>query len=306
MPPDRTAFDGMPDFSARQQSKPKLLINNGNLPATARALRDLFVECGDLFERDTPVQVVRSGSDAGIRAVPLTISSVIMKAHDLCQPIVISRNEEEKPVTLPERVVRMYLDMFGEWNLPPLVGISTAPLLTPNGAIRDTVGYDRATGLWCCKVPALDIPERVRRDEAVAALRTIREAFRTFPFADALRLRDPFLRAEVVDIDQPPDQDESAFLAGLLTAICRPSLWLAPGFLAVAPQVSGAGVGKGLLVRAICLIAFGSHPRAFTAGHDRQELDKRFVAELIEATPALFLERECRGPAIGDLGIGAD
>ena len=75
-----------------------------------------------------------------------------------------------------------------------------------------------------------------------------------------------------------------------MTAICRPSLWLAPGMLVVAPQVSGAGSGKGLLVRAICVIAFGTRPRAFTAGHDRQELDKRIVAELVEAAPDLFLD----------------
>src|SRR5205814_1359571 len=62
------------------------------------------------------------------------------------------------------------------------------------------------------------------------------------------------------------------------------------GFLVVAPQISGAGSGKGLLVRAISSIAFGIRPRAFTAGHDRQELDKRIVAELIEASPVLFLD----------------
>jgi hypothetical protein len=103
-----------------------------------------------------------------------------------------------------------------------------------------------------------------------------------------VRRRDGGL--EVVDTDRPPGQDESAVLAALLTAICRPSLWLAPGVVIEAPQVSGAGSGKGLLVRAVCTIAFGTPPRAFTAGHDRQELDKRIGAELVEAAPALFLD----------------
>jgi hypothetical protein len=60
--------------------------------------------------------------------------------------------------------------------------------------------------------------------------------------------------------------------------------------LVTAPGVSGAGSGKGLLVRAICAIAFGIRPRAFTTGGERQELDKRLAAELIEAQPALFLD----------------
>jgi hypothetical protein len=60
--------------------------------------------------------------------------------------------------------------------------------------------------------------------------------------------------------------------------------------LVTAPELSGAGSGKGLLVRAICMIAFGIRPRAFTMGSERQELDKRLVAELIEAHPSLFLD----------------
>jgi len=36
--------------------------------------------------------------------------------------------------------------------------------------------------------------------------------------------------------------------------------------LVTAPAVSGAGSGKGLLVRAIFTIAFGIRPRAFTTG----------------------------------------
>jgi hypothetical protein len=57
----------------------------------------------------------------------------------------------------------------------------------------------------------------------------------------------------------------------------------------------GAGIircghRQGLLVRAICAIAFGIRPRAFTAGHDRQELEKRIAADLVQAAPALFLD----------------
>ena len=94
----------------------------------------------------------------------------------------------------------------------------------------------------------------------------------------------------MVDLDHPPGRDESTFLVGLLTAISRPNLWLAPGFLVRAPEISGAGTGKGLLVRSICAIAFGIHPRAFTKGGDRQELDKRLASDLIEAAPVLFLD----------------
>jgi len=94
----------------------------------------------------------------------------------------------------------------------------------------------------------------------------------------------------VVDLNHAPGQDESAFLIALMTAICRPSLHLAPGFLINAPSISGSGSGKGLLVRAINAIAYGIQPRAFTTGSERHELDKRLAAELVEAHPAVFLD----------------
>lgn len=274
----------------RPAGLPPLIVHDGDLPATARELRDLLAAGGALYDRGLPVRLVTPADGGPTTARPLSVHNVVIEAHRVCRPLRRNSKGDEYPVTLPERVARMYLDMHGEWNLPPLAGVTMAPLLARDGSVRNAAGYDPDTGLLCCKVPSLAMPERPRHDDAVAALQLLRNAFRTFPFADSVRCRDPVLRAEVTDLAQPPGRDESAFLAALLTAICRPSLWLAPGFLIVAPQVSGAGTGKGLLVRAICVIAFGMQPRAFTAGHDRQELDKRLVAELVEAAPALFLD----------------
>lgn len=286
-----TNLDPMPPMTPMPDGtrKPYLMVQSGDLPATARELRDLFTACGYLFERDGPVKVVQPADGGPMAASQLTPNGVVIEAHRLCQPWKIVKGEA-RPITLPDRVARMYLDMHGERNLLPLAGISTAPLLSGDGHIHSVVGYDRASGLWCCKVPPVLVPPHCSLDEAGAALLLLRDAFKTFPFADAVRRHDPILGVDVVDLNNPPGRDESAILTALLTAVCRASLWLAPGMLIVAPQISGAGSGKGLLVRAICLIAFGLRPRAFTAGHDRQELDKRFAAELVEAAPALFLD----------------
>jgi hypothetical protein len=54
--------------------------------------------------------------------------------------------------------------------------------------------------------------------------------------------------------------------------------------------MSGAGAGKGLLARCICIIAFGRDPHAVTSGATPEELEKRIAAELMEGSPALFLD----------------
>src|SRR4029453_291143 len=118
-------------------------------------------------------------------------------------------------------------------------------------------------------------------------LRRIRQFFRTFPFADGVRVPEDGI--EVIDLTQPPGLDESTFLAALLTACSRQSLDTAPGFLIRAPNYSGAGSGKGLLLKAVCMVASGVKPSAFTGGHDANEFDKRLTAALIEAPPPAFL-----------------
>jgi hypothetical protein len=271
-------------------SRPRLILFPGDLPQTARALRDLLAASGIIFDRGMPVRITKPADGTLPSATRLTKHNVVIEAHRLCQPVKWDNARHACEITLPERVAKMYLDMTGEWKLPPLAGISTAPLLLIDGSVRVADGYDAATSLWCSGVPTLQLPECPDRETAEAALQLLRRAFFTFPFADATRCWNMSLGLEVTDTEEAPGRDESAFLVGLLTAVCRPSLWLAPAMLFTAPAVSGAGTGKGLLVRAICAIAYGIQPRAFTSGGDRHELDKRIAAELIEAQPALFLD----------------
>src|SRR5262249_21656909 len=268
----------------QQNGRPLLNIDPGNLPTVATHLRDIFADSGTLYNRGTPVRITLSSSDAVPIATPLTTHGVVRLAHELSRPV---KNGE--PATLPDRVANMYLDRQGEWQLPKLAGICTTPILRDDGPIVRAAGYDSATGVYCHGIPEIMIPEHPTREQARDALQTIRNAFRTFPFADSARRFD-VAGVDVLDHDKPIGIDETSFICALLTAICRPSLWLAPGLLLNAPAISGAGSGKGLLVRAIGMIAYGTHVRPFTPGHDRLEMDKRLVAEVMEGRPILAMD----------------
>jgi hypothetical protein len=282
---DRAAKKSGVSAGNGQNNKPVLLIEPGELPTVAERLRDLLAASGMLFDRGVPVRVT-APPDGGLPvAVPLTNHGVVRMAHQHCRPVKNGEN-----ATLPDRVAGLYLDMIGDWNLPKLVGITSSPILTDDGGIRSAVGYDRDAGLYCCNIPKLILPERPTREQALKALADLRGTFQTFPFADAVRRFDPILGVDVIDLAAPIGIDESGFLVGLLTAVCRQSLWLAPGFLLNAPQISGAGAGKGLLARAISAIAYGIRPRPFTPGNDRHEMDKRIVAEVMEGAPVLFMD----------------
>jgi hypothetical protein len=208
---------------ADRPNKPLLIVDSGNLPTVALNLRDILAGSGTLYNRGTPARITLSSSDAMPVAEPLTTHGVVRLAHDLCRPV-----KDGEPATLPERVANMYLDMKGEYGLPKLAGICTTPILRDDGSIMSAAGYDLATGVFCPNIPEITVPERPTREQAQLALQTIRNTFRTFPFADAARRPDVDLGVDIVDHDKPIGIDEASFVAALMTAVCRPSLWLAP------------------------------------------------------------------------------
>ena len=272
------------------EQKPRLWIEGGHPDRTVGELRDILAQSGRLHDRGTPVRVVHDQNLSGSVAHAMTADSLALEAHFVCQPYKISKKGEEYDATLPPSIARMYLGWKGEWRLPPLNGITTAPLLSEDGSIRTARGYDAATGLWCESVPdvASLVPAKPTIDQAAAALMVVRDAFKTFCFADAKTI--VIGGVTVVDLSQPPGIDESSFLVSLLGAVCRASLWLAPGSLIRAAQTSGSGAGKGKLARCICAVAYGRQPSAVTAGGSSEELEKRISAALLEGGPAVLLD----------------
>lgn len=265
-------------------AKPDLIIGPGDYTATATKLASIIAASGVVFNYGGPVQVV---GEVGTkpRVVRLTVDRVINLAHRLTRPVVV-RSGGLLARTLSDRVAKLYL-AGDHLQLPPLKGVTSAPLLSGDGGIRTTAGYDPCTAMWCV-APDVDVPAQPTEEQARAALALLRRRFCTFPFADASTVDRDGLAA--VDLATPPGADESAFLVALLTAICRPSLPLVPGVLIAAPMLTGSGTGKGKLVRAIAAVAYGMEPHAFTAGGGQNELEKRIHSALLDASQVLFLD----------------
>ena len=279
---------------AKGTTKPRLQILKADPDLTVAALRDILALSDEFYDRGVPVRLTQS--KAGGTAIQILSPDVlILLAHKLCRPFEAKQADgcwTERNTRLPKDIAAMYLVWQGSWNLRPLNGIASAPMLSEDGSISSGEGYDASSGIWQEDVPDVSnlIPIRPTRDDAQASLLLLRETFATFCFADAQTVIDPVTKVNKIDLAFQPARDESALLIALLTAVCRPSLHLAPGILLHAAPLSGAGAGKGLLARCIAQIAFGLDPHAVTAGPDSQELEKRIAAELIQASPVVFLD----------------
>ena len=223
---------------ADPRGRTDLFVNPADLPDTAE-LAGLLGSRPMLFDHGVPVRLAMDSQRGGLAASPLDLAGVVKECHAAARPWTHNKARDgelvRQDVTLPDRVARLYLDHRGAWQLRPLDGIASAPLLAEGGSARAAEGYDAGARLWCERIPVVDLPERPTEDEARAALHRLRLRLRTFAFADAPRVALSGCPVLVSDVEQPPGLDESTALVALLTAVCRPSLHLAPGLAVAAP-----------------------------------------------------------------------
>ena len=169
------------------------------------------------------------------------------------------RSEEWKTVDCPLSLARSLCALSGNWNLPLLEGVLTAPSMTPTGRVIQEDGFDDQTELYL-HFPANEtwqaVPDHPDPQNLKAALAHLWKPFEAFPFVSPV--------------------DRGGFLALLLTALVRPLLPTAPGFLISAPV---AGSGKTLLALCVAALA-GVTAGVSSAGRDEEELEKRLLTEL--------------------------
>jgi hypothetical protein len=168
------AIDAAEEIDDSVAEKPRLLVDKSNPHQTVATLRDILAEAGGLYDRGVPVRLTVDRTQKGTVAQIMTRSGVVLRAHQVCRPYAVKKGDEV--VGLPPWFALMYLEWWGEWHLPALNGIASAPLLQDDGTINSTEGYDPASGMWCENVPDLTgrVPEQPTRDEAEAALQLVR------------------------------------------------------------------------------------------------------------------------------------
>ena len=279
--------------------KPELIVHAADHTVTARALVSAFAKFSpNLYTHNGALVSIVLADDGKPPTVwPINKHGVIIEAHKIVQPIKQAA-EKRTEVTLPTGIAELCLQVPPpEWPLRPLTAFTNSPIVREDGTIHCEPGYDKSTGVFVYNIPKITVPDAPSIDDAERALKTLRHAVRTFAFGDRITISETFLidgksvKVNVVNLAQPPGKDESAFLVALLTAVCRPSLWVAPAVIVKSPSISGSGVGKALLLRAMSIIAYDQQPHAAPIGRG-DEFEKGLVAALIRASSSTMSTAE--------------
>jgi hypothetical protein len=259
--------------------RPIVRIKGGDLSDVVdQAEAHLISAEPNIFQKDQ--QLVYAAADeyeiadglkaVGLRAFPFSMPSLMEamgRTSDFRRRKI--KSDDWISIDCPQKVAQAYLARVNQWNVPYLVGISTTPVLLPDGRIIAEDGYDLATGILLNKrgVAFPSVPINPTKDQAVAALRLHQEVFKDFPFVDEV--------GRAVAVAQTP------------TLVARRCFRHSPTF---ACSATVAASGKTLLQEIAVIIAVGVEPALAKWSVKPEEADKHLDSVLLTGRSAVLID----------------
>jgi hypothetical protein len=236
------------------------------LPRRVSNASRLFVRNGRLVQTVPSEDPISQGS-LQIKDVPVAI--VRERITQACFLYYEKEDKDGNIVQVPQRPEKWLVDAIfhrGHYDglIDPITGIIQSPTIRRDGSILQEPGYDKQTGLlYRPNANFEQVPERPTQDDARRAFEALCEVVKDFPFVD--------------------ESDRSAWLSLVLTMIARESIagsTLLFGITATCP-----GSGKGLLVDAAGLIAYGRLVSKRELQGREQDLSDFITTVIYEGTP---------------------
>lgn len=237
---------------------------------TALAEDETIFRTGNEIMRVVPV-----GSDVMPQA--LCETGITLVCETLCR-FFREQSTKEGPVqiqtVMPRDLTKKVEVKATQWldsPMRPLTGVVSEPTIDGAGRIVQTPGYDRPTGLlYHPRMLPLGetrptVPDHPTKEDAIAALTLLHAPFSRFKFED------------------DGNRSWTTLMAAMLTAVIRPNLPTAPGYLFTAPQ---AGSGKTKLMQCVSLMA-GGGTGCLPFPKRKEELAKQLASLLRESPRSL-------------------
>lgn len=236
----------------------------GQLHEVVRQVLATIRRSGLVYERGG--ELVMISKDAAVTPLSAERLTVLVSSiASLARP-----GKKGNPVIMdcPLELAKRVLSMRGEYDMPKLHAVVTAPIMTLDGRILDQSGYDAGSKLLMMMSPStVSIPRAPTLQQVIEALDFLLWPFKDFPFTSP--------------------RDVAVLLSTLITAVMRPVLPTAPGFLMTATT---PGSGKTLLTESAAVLSGADEPSLMPPSDSEEEVRKRMLAAMREGKPTLILD----------------
>ncbi|HUP82359.1 MAG TPA: primase-helicase zinc-binding domain-containing protein, partial [Pirellula sp.] len=256
----------------------KLGFETDWIPEPLRESVKVYSRSGNLVQ---PI-VSEDPGTKGLLSIRLVPTSILRERITLACRLLVEElkgeDVEVKPIRPPNWLVNAIFERGNyDGNIRPLIGVTQTPTIRPDGTILQDPGYDQATGLFYRPNDDFPkVPESPTAEDAQRACASLFEVVSDFPFES--------------------DSDKSAWLAMLLTMICRSCISGCTPLFAISATCPGSG--KGLLADVTAQIAYGRAVSKKEFQKSDEELSKFIATILYESEPChIFdnIDRPLRG-----------
>lgn len=229
----------------------------------------------------TPFIFVRGGYLTRIKidengralAEPLTLQSargILERSANFLRVLESNEGISYSPIPPPLDVVNDLMALSDWPGILPLIGVTTAPVVAPDGTLGLAPGYQKGSRLYYHASKPLNLGDTTPTDEAVAKAQKLllEELLVDFPFKD--------------------EASRAKALALLLLPFVRP-LITSPTALHLIDAPT-PGTGKSLLADIVTLPFSPTGASVMTAGRDDEEWRKRITARLIDGPSHILID----------------
>ncbi|HML53142.1 MAG TPA: hypothetical protein PKC79_03525 [Solidesulfovibrio magneticus] len=251
----------------------KIVVIQGERNRNCKEAMAALQKDGSIYARGR--EMVRVTHDGEIVPLDLDGLQILLDKLILCTKPGGMKGGTQQPeiiIDCPPQLAKGILAMgHDQWGLPELKAIIKAPTMEPkSGRLIDKEGYDAGTGLLLI-CPDIDewpgVPDQPSQEDVRKAFTMLWQPFAKFPFTGPV--------------------SAGVYLAALLTAIIRPALRTAPGFLITAPM---AGSGKSLLSECLSLLTGQNPPKVVPVSDSQEEIKKLLLAVGRSGESAVILD----------------
>ena len=276
MPRETLAGGGRPAMGGDGDERPTIILG----PETDAILKEL--ECHmapHLFQQNGRlVRVEQRGGEPASSELrrPKGAHQIVAVPHEMTQRLLSrhirfmtskslgsgkQRKTIRKQAAAPPTLAKLFTNCGGWSNIPHLIGITTTPFMRRDGVIVATPGFDPVSGYLFIHdgTEWEPVPEYPTHEQVMAAVDQLLEVVCDFPF------------------EKPEHQ--SAWLAGVLSTVARPTIYGPVPMLWM--DGNRRGTGKSELPRLNSVIACGHEPTEISYSSDEKELENRLASVLL-------------------------
>ena len=248
----------------------RLHVVKGQTPQLATTLLGVIERQPDLFMRGGSVAMVNGGD---VR--PLDRHGLAHTLGTRCAFFTRGKGRDN-PADLPTPAVDQLLAIVPTMRTRELKSLSLLPFARRDGSIVTTPGFDSKTGVFAHfdAEQLSPIPAKPTADDVIDAIRQIWRPVEAYPMAT--------------------DNDRAGMFAAIMTAVIRPAIDIAPGFLYEAPAQSAGKTRAALVCGALIRNRRGGSTPFVGGPAADAELSKKLVA-LVRSGEGFFLLDNCVG-----------